>query len=66
MYFCFIAAALIAAPINVIAQNAPKTVVAAITAPGKAAFAEAVQIQRKVKSINKANRNVFVSGPQGK
>lgn len=61
-----IAAALIAAPLAAIAQNAPQAVLAAAATPGKAAVGEAVQIQGKVKSINKANRSVIVSGPQGK
>jgi hypothetical protein len=30
------------------------------------AIGDAVQIQGEVKSINKANRNVIISGPQGK
>ncbi len=61
-----IAAALIVTPLIAIAQNAPQAVVAAVAAQGKAAVSEAVQIQGKVKSINKANRSVIVSGPQGK
>jgi len=59
-------AALIVTPLIAIAQNAPQAVVAAVAAQGKAAVSEAVQIQGKVKSINKANRSVIVSGPQGK
>lgn len=62
----WIAAALIAVPLATIAQNSPQAVVAAAATPGKAAIGEAVQIQGKVKSINKANRSVIVSGPQGK
>jgi len=61
-----IAAALIATPLAAIAQSAPQAVVAAAAAQGKAAVSEAMQIQGKVKSINKANRSVIVSGPQGK
>ncbi len=61
-----LSAAVLAAPLAAIAQNAPQAVAAAAAAPGKAAVGEAVQIQGKVKSIDKAGRSVIVSGPQGK
>lgn len=60
-----LALAVLASPIAVIAQQAPQTAVLAARAPGKAALGEAVQLQGKVTSIDKANRVVVVTGPQG-
>lgn len=61
-----ITTAILAAPLVAIAQNAPQAVVVATSAPGKAAVGEALQLQGKVKSIDKANRSVIVTGPKGK
>lgn len=61
-----LASAMMANPLVAIAQNAPQAVVAATASPGKAAAGEAVQLQGKVKSIDKANRSVIVAGPKGK
>jgi len=60
-----LALAVLAAPVAVFAQQAPQAAVLAATAPGKAAVGEVVQLQGKVKSIDKANRVVVVTGPHG-
>jgi len=57
--------AVLAAPVAVIAQQAPQAAVVAASAPGKTAVGEAVQLQGKVTSIDKAKRVVVVTGPQG-
>lgn len=60
-----ITAAALAAPITAHAQAAPKAEAVVATAPGKAAAGEAVQLQGKVTSIDKANRVVVVTGATG-
>jgi Cu/Ag efflux protein CusF len=61
-----IAAALLYAPFFSSAQNAPQGAVMTAKGPGEAVSAEAVQLQGKVKSIDKQNRTVVVVGQQGK
>ena len=61
-----IAAALIfSMPMLSLAQNAPQAGGIVATAPGQAAVAEAVQLQGKVKSIDKKTRTVVVVGAEG-
>jgi len=65
--FIPIAAALaFSMPLLAEAQNAPQGGVVAATAPGQATVAEAVELQGKIKSIDKKNRSVVVVGAQGK
>jgi hypothetical protein len=61
----FIAASLLAAPLFVHAQNQPQAAVIVEKAPGAGAVTEAVQLQGKVKSIDKKARTVVVVGPNG-
>lgn len=60
-----LAAALLAAPLFAIAQNQPQAAVVVEKSPGGGAVTEAVQLQGKVKSINKKTREVVVVGPNG-
>jgi hypothetical protein len=60
-----LAAAIFAAPLTVLAQSAPQVAVITSQAPGKMGEADAIQIQGKVKSINKKTREVTLVGPQG-
>ena len=60
-----VAAAILTLPSFVIAQNAPQGAAMVAKGPGEVAAADAVQIQGKVKSIDKQNRSVVVVGPQG-
>lgn len=59
-----LAAAFATLPLAAIAQSAPQAAVMAASAPGKAA-GEVVQLQGKVKSIDKKARSVVVAGPHG-
>ena len=59
-----LAAAFATLPLAAIAQSAPQAAVMAASAPGKAA-GEVVQLQGKVKSIDKKARSVVVVGPHG-
>lgn len=59
------AAALLAVPLFAIAQNQPQAAVVVEKSPGGGAVTEAVQLQGKVKSINKKTREVVVVGPNG-
>ena len=60
-----LAAAMLSLPLLSGAQQAPQTVVAATSSPGKGAVAEAVQLQGKVKSIDKKGRSIVVVGATG-
>jgi len=60
-----LAALILALPIAAHAQSAPQAAVVAATAPGQAAAVEAVQLQGKVKSIDKKARSVVVVGASG-
>jgi len=59
------AALIIAMPLLAQAQNAPQAGGIVATAPGQAVAAEAVQLQGKIKSIDKKNRSVVVVGAEG-
>ncbi len=61
-----IAAAVLVMPYLAAAQNAPQGAMMVAKGPGEVAAADAIQIQGKVKSIDKQNRSVVVVGPQGK
>ena len=60
-----LAAAFATLPLAASAQSAPQAAVLAASAPGKAAVGEVVQLQGKVKSIDKKARSVVVVGPHG-
>ena len=60
-----LAAAVLAAPLSAIAQSAPQAASVVAKAPGKIGEADAIQIQGKVKAINKKTRNVTLEGPNG-
>ena len=59
------AASVFAAPLAAFAQSAPQAAVVTSQAPGKMGEADAIQLQGKVKSINKKTREVTLVGPQG-
>ena len=63
--FTVAAALAFSMPMNSMAQNAPQGAVIAATAPGQAGIAEAVQLQGKIKSVNKKDRSVVIVGAQG-
>lgn len=52
-------------PLASLAQNAPQAAAIAATAPGQAAVTEAIQLQGKIKSIDKKSRTVVIVGAQG-
>lgn len=56
---------LLSAPLLVQAQNQPQAAVVVEKSPGGGAVTEAVQLQGKVKSVNKKARAVVVVGPNG-
>ena len=60
-----LASSVLAFSLPAFAQNQPQGVVVAEKAPGAGALAEAVQLQGKVKSIDKKARQVVVVGPNG-
>ncbi|MDP3540781.1 MAG: hypothetical protein Q8S26_18945 [Azonexus sp.] len=60
-----LAALFLSMPLLAVAQSAPQAAVVAASAPGQKAIAEAVQLQGKVKSIDKKSRSVVVVGAQG-
>lgn len=60
-----LAATIFAAPLSAIAQSAPQAASVVAKAPGKIGEADAIQIQGKVKAINKKTRNVTLEGPNG-
>lgn len=60
-----LAATLLAAPMLAQAQNPPQAAVIVEKAPGAGAVTEAVQLQGKVKSVDKKTRAVVVVGPNG-
>jgi Cu/Ag efflux protein CusF len=59
------AASVFAAPLTAFAQSAPQAAVVTSQSPGKMGEADAIQLQGKVKSINKKTREVTIVGPQG-
>lgn len=58
-------AAVFAAPLAVHAQNQPQAAVAVVKAPDGGGAAEAVQLQGKIKSVDKKTRSVVIVGPNG-
>ena len=65
--FINIAAALvISMPLLAQAQNAPQAGAIVASAPGEAAVAHSIQVQGKVKSIDKKSRTVVIVGAEGK
>ena len=60
-----LAVAILSMPLLAQAQSAPQGAVVAATAPGKAAVGEVVQLQGKIKSVNKKERSVVVVGASG-
>jgi len=65
--FINVAAALvISMPLLVQAQTAPQAGAIVASAPGEAAVAQSIQVQGKVKSIDKKSRTVVIVGAQGK
>lgn len=63
--FTVAAALVFSMPLVSVAQNAPQGAAIAATAPGQVSVAEAVQLQGKIKSIDKKSRSVVVVGAQG-
>ncbi|APB99496.1 copper-binding protein [Polynucleobacter asymbioticus] len=61
-----IAATILSLPYLAIAQNAPQVGAVVAKGPNEVAAADGIQIQGKVKSIDKQNRSVVVVGEQGK
>ena len=60
-----LAAAALTAPFAVQAQNQTQAVVVVEKAPGAGAVSEAVQLQGKIKSVDKKRRSVVIVGPNG-
>lgn len=60
-----LAASVFATPLVAFAQSAPQAAVVTSQEPGKMGEANAIQIQGKVKAINKKTREVTLVGPQG-
>ena len=60
-----LAVGIFAVPLAAFAQIAPQVAVVTSQAPGKIGEADAVQVQGKVKAINKKTREVTLVGPQG-
>jgi Cu/Ag efflux protein CusF len=60
-----LAATMLAAPLFAQAQNQPQALVMVEKAAGAGAVTEAVQLQGKVKSVDKKTRAVVVVGPNG-
>jgi hypothetical protein len=60
-----LSASLLALPLTSMAQSQPQSVLIAEKGPGGGSVKEAIQLQGKVKSINKKMREVVVVGPNG-
>lgn len=60
-----LAVAALAAPFAAQAQNQPQAVVMVEKAPGVGAVSEAVQLQGKIKFVDKKRRSVVIVGPNG-
>lgn len=60
-----LSASLLALPLTSMAQSQPQSVLIAEKGQGSGSVKEAVQLQGKVKSINKKTREVVVVGPNG-
>ena len=63
--FTVAAALVFSMPLSSLAQNAPQGATIAATAPGQAAVADGIQLQGKIKSIDKKTRSVVIVGAQG-
>lgn len=59
------AAAILVIPFAAHAQNQPQTAVVVEKTPGAGAVTEAIQVQGKIKSVDKKSRSVVVVGPSG-
>lgn len=59
------AIAILAIPFAAHAQNQPQAAVVVEKTPGTAAVTEAIQVQGKIKSVDKKSRSVVVVGPSG-
>lgn len=64
-YSLLIVASVLIAPLNVSAQVPAQGTIVGSTEPGKASVGQAVQLEGKVKSIDKKDRVVTVVGPNG-
>lgn len=64
-YSLLLAASVLAAPLSAFAQAPAQGTVVGSTEPGKASMGEAIQLQGKVKAIDKNQRVVTVVGPHG-
>lgn len=60
-----VAAAMLAAPFAAHAQNQPQSLTVVERAPGAGAVSEALQLQGKIKSVDKKRRSVVIVGPNG-
>jgi Cu/Ag efflux protein CusF len=59
------AVAMLAIPFAADAQNQPQAAVVVEKAPGAASVTETIEVQGKIKSVNKKSRSVVVVGPSG-
>jgi Cu/Ag efflux protein CusF len=60
-----VAALALSMPLISFAQNAPKAVAVTANAPGQAAVSEGIQVQGKIKSVDKTARSVVIVGAAG-
>ena len=60
-----LAAAAFAVPLALHAQNQPQAAVVVEKAPGAGAVTEALQVQGKIKSVDRKSRSVVIVGPSG-
>ncbi len=60
-----LAAAAFAVPLALHAQNQPQAAVVVEKAPGAGAVTEAIQVQGKIKSVDRKSRSVVIVGPSG-
>jgi Cu/Ag efflux protein CusF len=60
-----VAALALSMPLVSFAQNAPKAVAVTANAPGQAAVSEGIQVQGKIKSVDKKARSVVIVGAAG-
>jgi len=60
-----LAAAAFAVPLALHAQNQPQAAVVVEKAPGAGAVSEAIQVQGKIKSVDRKSRSVVIVGPSG-
>lgn len=60
-----VAAAMLTAPFAAHAQNQPQSLTVVERAPGAGAVSEAMQLQGKIKSVDKKRRSVVIVGPNG-